>query len=222
MQASAIGPIPHYQPWKALGSVRDRGTILRSVRLAATCCANSLATATSLEWRLARSSNTRQAYTRHMRIGFKTSQTNVDWPTLRETWELGDTLEVFDSAWIFDHFVALGEDGGGSHEGMVLAGALAVITRRLQFSALVTAMLGNSGYSEERDFDSYQGSVSVSTALNRFMSVGADYAYYRYTYDEQILLDPGLPFQMNRQSIRAHVSFWAPLMNRTRRADASR
>ena len=53
-----------------------------------------------------------------MRIGFKTSQTNVDWPTLRETWELGDTLEVFDSGWIFDHFVALGEDGGGSHEGM--------------------------------------------------------------------------------------------------------
>jgi alkanesulfonate monooxygenase SsuD/methylene tetrahydromethanopterin reductase-like flavin-dependent oxidoreductase (luciferase family) len=76
-----------------------------------------------------------------MRIGFKTSQTNVDWPTLRETWELGDTLEVFDSGWIFDHFVALGEDGGGSHEGMMLAGALAVITRRLQFGHLV---LGNT------------------------------------------------------------------------------
>ncbi len=102
------------------------------------------------------------------------------------------------------------------------AGLHGLITRRIQFSALVTAMLGNSGYSEERDFDSYQGSLSVSTALNRFMSVGADYAYYRYTYDEQILLDPGLPFQMNRQSIRAHVSLWAPLMNRTRRADASR
>ena len=65
----------------------------------------------------------RRAYTRPMRIGFKTSQTNVDWPTLRETWELGDTLPVFDSAWIFDHFVALGDDGGCSHEGMVLAGA---------------------------------------------------------------------------------------------------
>ena len=76
-----------------------------------------------------------------MRIGFKTSQTNVDWPTLRETWELGDTLPVFDSAWIFDHFVALGDDGGGSHEGMVLAGALAILTRRLQFGHLV---LGNT------------------------------------------------------------------------------
>jgi alkanesulfonate monooxygenase SsuD/methylene tetrahydromethanopterin reductase-like flavin-dependent oxidoreductase (luciferase family) len=76
-----------------------------------------------------------------MRIGFKTSQTNVDWPTLRATWELGDELEVFDSAWIFDHFVALGDDGGGSYEGMTLASALAVLTRRLQFGHLV---LGNT------------------------------------------------------------------------------
>ena len=45
-----------------------------------------------------------------MRIRFKTSQTNVDWPTLRETWQLGDTLKVFDSGWIFDHFVALGDE----------------------------------------------------------------------------------------------------------------
>ena len=76
-----------------------------------------------------------------MRIGFKTSQTNVDWPTLRATWELGDTLQVFDSGWIFDHFVALGDDGGGSHEALVLIGALAVVTKRLQLGHLV---LGNT------------------------------------------------------------------------------
>jgi alkanesulfonate monooxygenase SsuD/methylene tetrahydromethanopterin reductase-like flavin-dependent oxidoreductase (luciferase family) len=76
-----------------------------------------------------------------MRIGFKTSQTNVDWPTLRATWELGDTLPVFDSAWIFDHFVALGPDGGGSHEAFAMLGALAALTRRLQVGHLV---LGNT------------------------------------------------------------------------------
>jgi alkanesulfonate monooxygenase SsuD/methylene tetrahydromethanopterin reductase-like flavin-dependent oxidoreductase (luciferase family) len=87
-----------------------------------------------------------------MRIGFKTSQTNVDWPTLRATWELGDELEVFDSAWIFDHFVALGDDGGGSYEGVALAGALAALTNRLQFGHLVfgntyrhPALLANAG-----------------------------------------------------------------------------
>jgi hypothetical protein len=29
-----------------------------------------------------------------VRIGFKTSQTDVDWPTLVATWELGDELDV--------------------------------------------------------------------------------------------------------------------------------
>ena len=77
-----------------------------------------------------------------MRIGFKTSQTNVDWPTLLATWELADAeLEVFDSGWIFDHFVALGEGAGSSYEGIPLAGALAVRTKRLQFGHLV---LGNT------------------------------------------------------------------------------
>ncbi len=76
-----------------------------------------------------------------MRIGFKTSQSNVDLATLLATWELGDELEVFDSGWIFDHFVALGDGAGGSHEGMVLAGALAARSRRLQFGHLV---LGNT------------------------------------------------------------------------------
>jgi alkanesulfonate monooxygenase SsuD/methylene tetrahydromethanopterin reductase-like flavin-dependent oxidoreductase (luciferase family) len=72
-----------------------------------------------------------------VRIGFKTSQVNVDWPTLLATWELGDTLTVFDSGWIFDHFVALGEGGGGSHEAFVIASALASRTHRLQFGHLV-------------------------------------------------------------------------------------
>ena len=76
-----------------------------------------------------------------MRIGFKTSQTNVDWPTLKATWEVGDALPVFDSGWIFDHFVALGPDGGGSHEAFALMGALAGLTRRLQIGHLV---LGNT------------------------------------------------------------------------------
>ena len=78
---------------------------------------------------------------RGMRIGFKTSQTNVDWPTLKATWELGDSLPVFDSGWIFDHFVALGPDGGGSHEAFALIGALAAVTNRLQLGHMV---LGNT------------------------------------------------------------------------------
>jgi alkanesulfonate monooxygenase SsuD/methylene tetrahydromethanopterin reductase-like flavin-dependent oxidoreductase (luciferase family) len=89
-----------------------------------------------------------------MKIGFKTSQTNVDWPTLRATWEAGDQMAVFDSAWIFDHFVALGAGGGGSHEAFVTIAALAARTNRLQLGHLVLAntyrhpaLVANSGVS---------------------------------------------------------------------------
>jgi alkanesulfonate monooxygenase SsuD/methylene tetrahydromethanopterin reductase-like flavin-dependent oxidoreductase (luciferase family) len=89
-----------------------------------------------------------------MKIGFKTSQTDVDWPTLLATWEAGDQMPVFDSAWIFDHFVALGAGGGGSHEAFVTLAALAARTHRLQLGHLVLgntyrhpALVANSGVS---------------------------------------------------------------------------
>ena len=71
-----------------------------------------------------------------MRIGFKTSQSNVDWPTLLATWELADETPALDSGWLFDHFVSLA-DGGPCHEAWTMASALAARTRRLQFGHLV-------------------------------------------------------------------------------------
>jgi hypothetical protein len=102
------------------------------------------------------------------------------------------------------------------------AGVNGLLTRRIQFSAVAFLSMGSAGFTEQRQFDTYRGVVTLSTALNRFMNVGADYAYYKYLFDPLIELDPGLPRNINRQSIRAHVSFWAPVMNRTRRRDASR
>lgn len=77
-----------------------------------------------------------------MKIGFKTSQTDVAWPALLALWELADQeLTVFDSGWIFDHFVSLGRERGGSHEAWTVATALAARTERLQLGHLV---LGNT------------------------------------------------------------------------------
>ena len=59
--------------------------------------------------------------------------------------------------------------------------------------------------------------MSLSTALTRFMNVGVDYAYFDYSFNEDIVLDAGVPRDINRQSIRAHLSLWAPLFNRARR-----
>jgi alkanesulfonate monooxygenase SsuD/methylene tetrahydromethanopterin reductase-like flavin-dependent oxidoreductase (luciferase family) len=83
-----------------------------------------------------------RTYTWAVRIGFKTSQTITDLAPLLAAWELADAeLAVFDSGWIFDHFVALGDQPGPSHEGIALAGALAARTKRLQFGHMV---LGNT------------------------------------------------------------------------------
>jgi len=54
------------------------------------------------------------------------------------------------------------------------------------------------------------------------MNVGVDYAYYKYEFDDTAGLEPGLSQDVNRQSIRARVSFWAPIFNQARRNNASR
>jgi hypothetical protein len=97
-----------------------------------------------------------------------------------------------------------------------------LITRRLQFQMGANALVGKMGFSNNRNMNLYRGSVTLSTALTRFMNVGIDYAYYKYNFDDQIELDPRLPTDINRQSIRAHVSLWAPIINRSRTANASR
>ena len=102
------------------------------------------------------------------------------------------------------------------------AGLSGLISRRIQFDASANATLGDAGFNVQRKFNTYRGTVSLSTALNRHMNIGADYSYYRYKFDDGIELQDGLPRNVNRQSVRAHVSFWAPLMNKTRRRDATR
>ena len=74
-----------------------------------------------------------------IRIGFKTAQIGVDWPTLLATWQLADELDVFDSGWIFDHFDGMG-DQRGCHEAMVAAAALAASTSRLTYGHLVLSV----------------------------------------------------------------------------------
>lgn len=65
-----------------------------------------------------------------MKIGFKTLQTEVDWNTLVEIWEVADATEEFDSGWLNDHFMAWREQGG-YFEAWTTATALASRTRRL-------------------------------------------------------------------------------------------
>jgi len=93
-----------------------------------------------------------------------------------------------------------------------------LISRRVQFQSGVRGVIGTLGYEADAssEFDTYQGYTGISFALNRFMQVGTDYSYYRYRFDQRALLPLGVPHNVDRQSIRAQLSFWAPLMTRRR------
>ena len=96
-----------------------------------------------------------------------------------------------------------------------------LVTRRIQFTSIAGAQIGSAG-SDSRQFDTYRGSAGLSVALTRYMNTGVDYAYYRYLMDPLIALPSGVPSRVNRQSIRGHISLWVPVLNRPRRANASR
>jgi alkanesulfonate monooxygenase SsuD/methylene tetrahydromethanopterin reductase-like flavin-dependent oxidoreductase (luciferase family) len=76
-----------------------------------------------------------------VKVGFKTPQTSIGWAELLATWELGDQIDLLDSAWLFDHFAPIEPEPRGSEEGWTLAAALASRTTRLRFGHLV---LGNT------------------------------------------------------------------------------
>jgi alkanesulfonate monooxygenase SsuD/methylene tetrahydromethanopterin reductase-like flavin-dependent oxidoreductase (luciferase family) len=60
-----------------------------------------------------------------VRIGFKTSPQDVDWPTLDATWARAGELGVFDSGWLNDHLTNMdATDPGPSFEALTLLAAL--------------------------------------------------------------------------------------------------
>jgi alkanesulfonate monooxygenase SsuD/methylene tetrahydromethanopterin reductase-like flavin-dependent oxidoreductase (luciferase family) len=61
-----------------------------------------------------------------MRVGFRTSPQNVDWPTLEAAWAEAGRHDVFDSGWMNDHLGLPGQDrGGSSFEPLTSLAALA-------------------------------------------------------------------------------------------------
>lgn len=105
----------------------------------------------------------------------------------------------------------------------VSTGIGGLISRRLTFNAAVGGVVGSVGAEEEAPgFDTVNGSASLSLAVTRFVNVGVTYAYYHHQFDHGAVLPGFIEPQMDRQSIHASVSLWAPLVSVTRRTNASR
>jgi alkanesulfonate monooxygenase SsuD/methylene tetrahydromethanopterin reductase-like flavin-dependent oxidoreductase (luciferase family) len=77
-----------------------------------------------------------------LRIGFKTSPQDVDWPTLDATWARAGELGVFDTGWLNDHLTNMDpDDPGASFESLTL---LATLVHRVPGVTVGHAVLSNT------------------------------------------------------------------------------
>ncbi|HZN12769.1 MAG TPA: LLM class F420-dependent oxidoreductase [Acidimicrobiales bacterium] len=77
-----------------------------------------------------------------MRFAIKTSPQHTTWTDMLEVWRAADEIDVFESAWTFDHFYPIFSDSTGPClEGWITLTALAQATRRLRVGVLVTGIV---------------------------------------------------------------------------------
>jgi len=98
-----------------------------------------------------------------------------------------------------------------------------MINRRLQFRSTASASFGSVGFGGRRDdFVSYRGTASLTTGLTRYAGLGVTYSYYRSSLDDRVTAPSDLPRDIARQSVRAYVTLWAPLVYRAGRQNGTR
>jgi len=74
-----------------------------------------------------------------MRFAIKTSPQHTTYADMLDVWQAADDIELFESAWTFDHFYPIFSDPTGPcMEGWTVTTALAQATRRLRVGLMVT------------------------------------------------------------------------------------
>ena len=76
-----------------------------------------------------------------MRFGIKTVPEHTSWGDMLDVWRAADEIELFETAWNFDHFYPIIGDGDGPClEAWVTLSALAQATSRIRIGCMVTGV----------------------------------------------------------------------------------
>jgi F420-dependent oxidoreductase-like protein len=77
-----------------------------------------------------------------VRFAIKTMPEHTTWRAMLDVWRAADDIDLFESAWNWDHFYPLtGDHAGANFEGWTMIAAMAQATRRIRVGCQVTGMI---------------------------------------------------------------------------------
>jgi hypothetical protein len=92
-----------------------------------------------------------------------------------------------------------------------------LLNRRFQVHARAGTATGRTSLTEERGFDTYFFDTGLNFGIGRFLGIGTSYRYHNHTFAQGLSLASGIAPSLERHSVQAYLSLWAPIFERTRR-----
>jgi len=103
------------------------------------------------------------------------------------------------------------------------AGVGGMLNRRLQFQASFGTALGKVGFgSGDTGFNNYYSAAGLRYGATHSLGLILAYAYSWYHYGTNVILPPGVPSQVGRNTVYGGVTYWVPVFERVRSSHASR